>query len=230
MVHGFKLYTGAGIRETSEVFLAQALERYKSGECDTIFVVPTHRYALNLRLRFISIAPHNWLPPPVYSLEEFLRQFLPGAVAMKSILSEEESAALIRRIALENPEKYRSLFPNRQEPFPNAIASISRLIREMKEEGISPDRLVNIPGAQENAGIVQSLFSSYEDFLHTHHLTDRADILRIALENVSPSTVKKILPQERKSFLTGLMCSPAIHRIFESPGQSRASNNRACGI
>lgn len=196
------------------MFLSQALECYKNGESKTIFVVPTHRYALNLRQNFISLAPDNWQSPPVYSLEEFLKLFIPGTLATRNILSEEESAFLVRRITLEDSEKYRALFLSRPDPFPNVIASISRLIREMKEEGIAPEHLAKTLGAEENMGMIQSLFRSYEEFLRTHHLTDRADILRIALENVSPSTVKKILPLGEKIIFDGIDVFPGLFIEF----------------
>ena len=214
MVQGFKLYTGASIRDTSGMFLAQALECYKNGENKTIFVVPTHRYAYSLRKNFISLAPHNWQSPPVYSLEDFLKLFIPGTMAKRNILSEGESAFLVRRIVREDPEKYHVLFQDRMDPFPNVIASISRLIREMKEEGISLKNLVKIPGSEENAGMIQSLFRSYDNFLHTHHLADRADIMRIALENVSPSTIKKILPQGEKIIFDRIDIFPGLFIEF----------------
>jgi ATP-dependent helicase/DNAse subunit B len=211
MAKSFELYIGSGIRQKAESLIRQCLDHEQAREGQSlVFVVPTHRYALEIMRRQREESPESWRPPGIYPLDRFLRLFLTHNDSNKRILSDEESSFILRQIVMRNQGTFAPIFSRGGEPFPNLIQSALRLIQELKTSGMAPDRL-QMPGLENQEGtLIQQLYLQYEEFLKQYRFLDKADILPRALDNLSRGAIQKNLPGIDTLILDGIDVFPRV--------------------
>ncbi|MBN1901341.1 exodeoxyribonuclease V subunit gamma [Candidatus Sumerlaeota bacterium] len=211
MAKSIELYTGSGIRQKADSLIRQCLEQNLRGEEQSlVFVVPTHRYALEIIHRQREEAPRIWRSPAIFSLDRFLRMFLNHNDLGKRILSDEESVFILLQIVTDQRENFTSLFSKGGDPFPNLIQSALKLIRELKTSGIKPkDAPLSLLENREEK-IIQQLYLRYEAFLRQYRFLDNADIFQAALDNLSKKTIEKNFPGMKSLVLDGIDIFPGV--------------------
>lgn len=196
----FSLYFGPGTYRKAEDLLSGFKEGYRKGlASEFVVIVPTRRFATDLKRQFHINAPQRWESPPVFAIYDFFDRFTP---ATEKEISIRDTSWILRNLINDHSEDFSRFFSRVDEPFASIATTTASAVLQLKENSISPG---NIPSSPDSdLSVFCKLYTEYEESLDNNNLIDESDARRYSLDYIRQNGLGHVFPKLKSMLFYGL--------------------------